>query len=200
MFFQLFLAGLDAKGKFASCRSPTGASGFLPVSILTELPNSRGQMKGVLGTGATQLAGGVGEADRKASRDKEMKGSKKDRKSIYAFKTKSVAKFKAFQKDGKGKKEKKDESGFVISGPAEGSMQHVGHLGFDESQGFQAQNLPPELQSVFTQLNELLKMAGYKTIRQSEATFLMEMAMDEMAKQGKLDMPAGSNPVAEKEK
>lgn len=60
----------------------------------------------------------------------------------------------------------------IISSPVR--TTHVGHLGYDATtQRFEARNLPPEWQAMFTNLNKTLNELGAEGITPQEANFLL---------------------------
>eukprot|EP01103_Thecamoeba_quadrilineata_P007904 TRINITY_DN17726_c0_g1_i1.p1 TRINITY_DN17726_c0_g1~~TRINITY_DN17726_c0_g1_i1.p1 ORF type:complete len:629 (-),score=218.93 TRINITY_DN17726_c0_g1_i1:130-2016(-) len=79
------------------------------------------------------------------------------------------------------KKKNKKELTFNFSAPQ--SFAHEGHLSFNaQNKGFEARNLPPELQVAFQELNELLKVYGLKGISKKEAQYLLKVVGEKVGK------------------
>eukprot|EP00013_Stygamoeba_regulata_P010825 CAMPEP_0177678124 /NCGR_PEP_ID=MMETSP0447-20121125/28831_1 /TAXON_ID=0 /ORGANISM="Stygamoeba regulata, Strain BSH-02190019" /LENGTH=382 /DNA_ID=CAMNT_0019187085 /DNA_START=124 /DNA_END=1272 /DNA_ORIENTATION=- len=53
-------------------------------------------------------------------------------------------------------------------------MKHEGHLGFTETRGFEARNLPPAMQELFTQVSGTLNQMGAKKLTKKEALFILK--------------------------
>jgi len=59
----------------------------------------------------------------------------------------------------------------IISGPV--SVQHEGHLGFNESGKLEMKNLPPAWQSIVESLNKTLRSLGENELTRDEFAFLV---------------------------